>query len=169
MIILRRTLLALISSLLLVTPVQFNAQTEKFPLKLDEKYMTPLEDVAEINEVNKQTPWFDFNNLEMKNFTSENAVISDYELKDDGIVFPKDMYEAKEGRSFDIVYSTPTWKSVSVSKIYSYLSEAPQTIYYNRDGYIGYIPLASYSRDENYPFYIVVYSGPVVKKGPGAL
>lgn len=63
--------------------------------------------------------------------------------------------------------SGPIQKIVSVTKYYSYIQSAPNSIYYDQNGYFGYIPRVEYHRSPDYPFWIVTYGGVVTKKGPG--
>lgn len=62
--------------------------------------------------------------------------------------------------------SGPTVKIVSVIRYYSYLSSAPKTIYYDQNGYFGYIAKVNTYKAPNSLLWEVTYSGGVIRKGP---
>lgn len=64
-------------------------------------------------------------------------------------------------------FASPSYKKVIVSRIYGSQFDIPQSIYYDQDGYVGYLPLTYIEKDKELPRYTAVFGGMVVKKGPG--
>lgn len=65
------------------------------------------------------------------------------------------------------VYPSSSLLNVSVYRYFTYLWQIPDSIYYNSNGYTGYIPKTYQFRDAGDLYYTVVYAGVVFRNGPG--
>lgn len=110
---------------------------------------------------------FDSEKIEKKNFQSITEIFPEIDVKH----FEKYNYLLSDGSNLGLQLSplSTSFKIVSIQRVYGLPHKIPNSIYYDQDGYYGYIPLMTSYRDENYPIYIAIFGGAVMKKGPGDL